>query len=190
MKICIVRHGETEWNHKKVWQGRKDVPLNEAGIMQAKVCADKLKNEDWKHIVTSPLIRAYKTAQIISDKLNVNQIEIDAGLTERGYGDLEGVAYTTVVEKDEYDRLGVEPKEKVLDRIRSAFFSIAERYYPSDIIIVTHGCVIKSLLTMFTEIEEDTHINNCSISVIEYDGESFHVKTINMSANEIVDDKM
>lgn len=46
-KICLIRHGETDWNVRGKIQGKTDIPLNENGIMQAKQCRDYLDGSDW-----------------------------------------------------------------------------------------------------------------------------------------------
>jgi uncharacterized phosphatase len=63
----FIRHGETDWNRKGIYQGPHDIPLNETGIAQAKEAAVKLASLDIDAIVTSPLSRALSTAKIISE---------------------------------------------------------------------------------------------------------------------------
>ena len=84
--IYIVRHGQTDWNLNGRYGGRIDVPLNEHGIDQAKQIREELININFDVVFSSPLIRAYTTAQIISD----NNIIKDDRIIERSNGDLEG----------------------------------------------------------------------------------------------------
>jgi broad specificity phosphatase PhoE len=63
--IYFVRHGETEYNVLNLMQGHMDIPLNENGINQAKIAREELKDLKIDEIYSSPLIRAYKTAEII-----------------------------------------------------------------------------------------------------------------------------
>ena len=88
MKILIVRHGKTVWNAEKRAAGLVDIELNEKGIEQAKELKDKLKNVDFDLIITSPLKRAIKTANIINE--NHHKEIIDEGATERNLGIYEG----------------------------------------------------------------------------------------------------
>ena len=67
MKIYTVRHGQTEWNKKGLYQGKTDVPLNEEGKKQAMLVKEKLKDKKIDLIISSPLKRAKETAEIISD---------------------------------------------------------------------------------------------------------------------------
>lgn len=72
LKICLVRHGETEWNSEGILQGKTDIPLNDLGIQQAEECADYLSQFQWDVVITSPLKRAKQTAEIINKKINVS----------------------------------------------------------------------------------------------------------------------
>jgi uncharacterized phosphatase len=69
MKICLVRHGETNWNKLNKYQGRADIPLNETGINQIKETAEYLKKFIWEEIITSPLLRAKQSAEIIAEEI-------------------------------------------------------------------------------------------------------------------------
>lgn len=68
MEICLVRHGETDWNKVGKIQGHTDIELNENGIRQAYACAEYLNNAPFELIITSPLKRAKQTAEIIAEK--------------------------------------------------------------------------------------------------------------------------
>ena len=59
-EICLVRHGQTDWNFQEIIQGREDIPLNEVGKKQASQSAAALQAEAWDIIISSPLIRAQK----------------------------------------------------------------------------------------------------------------------------------
>ncbi|MDR0774396.1 MAG: histidine phosphatase family protein [Rickettsia sp.] len=68
----FLRHGETDWNRQHVYMGSQDIPLNQTGENQAREASHILGKKDIKHIVTSPLIRAYRTAEIVNEKLKVD----------------------------------------------------------------------------------------------------------------------
>ena len=142
MNICIVRHGETEWNKKGLRQGRKDIPLNEVGVRQAEEIGKKLRFGEWKRMISSPLSRAKKTAEIIADILQIDEVSLDDNLVERAFGTLEGRNYEVPIE----DGKSVESKEDALQRMEKAIYDAIEKYYPEDIIVVSHGCVIKLLI--------------------------------------------
>ena len=66
-KMCLVRHGLTDYNAQRKLQGSSDIPLNAEGESQAESASEKLKDYDFDAIVSSPLIRAYRTAEIINE---------------------------------------------------------------------------------------------------------------------------
>ena len=74
-KICLIRHGQTDWNKQKLIQGRIDNPLNKVGRENSKLSASKITslNITWDEFLSSPLKRAYETAQIIKNELNFNK---------------------------------------------------------------------------------------------------------------------
>lgn len=138
--IYIIRHGQTDWNVEGRNQGRTDIELNETGIKQAEKTAEKLKGEKFDFVFSSPLKRAYKTAQIVSN----NHIITNSRLIERCNGDLEGKL------KSEYEglvdfadpnesRYGIEPLPAFRKRIADFFDDILKKYPEKNILIVTHA---------------------------------------------------
>ena len=87
-KIYLVRHGKTEWNDKKLIQGRTNIPLNKEGILEAKLLAKNIDIENIDICLCSPLIRAKQTAKILCN--NKIDIILDERLKERSFGNLEG----------------------------------------------------------------------------------------------------
>lgn len=92
MDIYLIRHGETDWNKTKRLQGITDIPLNAYGIELAEKTAEGLKDIPFDRIYTSPLIRAYKTAEIIRGGRPIEIIPTQ-GLLEISFGDYEGLTY-------------------------------------------------------------------------------------------------
>ncbi|MBE6008585.1 MAG: histidine phosphatase family protein, partial [Lachnospiraceae bacterium] len=71
MKIYIVRHGETECNVNNICYGWYDCPINEKGISQAKNLGKFLKTKKIDKIISSDLLRARMTAELINNELNL-----------------------------------------------------------------------------------------------------------------------
>ncbi|MDO8552179.1 MAG: histidine phosphatase family protein [bacterium] len=69
--VHIARHGKTEWNSLRIYQGTYDSPLTHNGKEDAEKIAESLADKKIVHVFTSPLGRAKRTAEIIVDKLNV-----------------------------------------------------------------------------------------------------------------------
>ncbi len=88
-----IRHGQTDWNAQKRYQGRIDIPLNPTGEQQAQDAVAGLTGHGITHIFTSPLKRARRTADIINAALNLPITEIDA-LQECNFGVMEGTKRT------------------------------------------------------------------------------------------------
>lgn len=94
----FIRHGETEWNQQGIIMGHQDIPLNTIGIQQAHHARKILEQENFSTIYTSPLQRAYQTAQILSDGLKKEVISENL-LKERHWGQLEGLSRTCIKDK-------------------------------------------------------------------------------------------
>ena len=84
----FLRHGETDWNRRRVMQGHTDIALNDAGIRQAQDIAPAVARLPIKTICTSSLGRAWRTAEIVNGN-NVPLVVIDS-LKECGFGVYEG----------------------------------------------------------------------------------------------------
>lgn len=95
----FIRHGQTDWNHRRVCMGSQDIPLNATGEAQALEIVHVLKNEPIKQILTSPLIRAKKTAEIINNILKLEIVVVDE-FAECAFGEYEGKPYSENTLKD------------------------------------------------------------------------------------------
>lgn len=87
--FIFMRHGETDWNLMHIGMGQKDIPLNDTGLRQAENAAELLQNVEFETIVSSPLQRAYKTAEIVATHKSMSITTIDE-LKECGLGKMEG----------------------------------------------------------------------------------------------------
>jgi broad specificity phosphatase PhoE len=85
--IWLVRHGETEWTVAKKHTGRTDVPLTPRGEAQANGLAAQLGEHSFELVLTSPLQRARRTAELAGFADAV----VDDALVEFDYGDYEGL---------------------------------------------------------------------------------------------------
>ena len=94
----MVRHGETELNQKKCYYGHMDVGLSEKGVKQAKAIGAFFQNRSFDVVVSSPLIRAVKTAEYILGGRE-QKIVVDERLSEQNFGIFEGFTYEQLLER-------------------------------------------------------------------------------------------
>ena len=87
--FVFLRHGETDLNASGLVAGRRDVPLNERGVLQARAAARRLMGRGIDALYCSPMARARDTARIIEATIGLKAIVLN-GLDERDWGALEG----------------------------------------------------------------------------------------------------
>lgn len=101
--LVLVRHGQSEWNLQNLFTGWRDPDLTEQGREEAKTAGTLLKMADIAPDIyfTSMLQRAQKTAHIILQKLNKEELDanLSLALNERDYGDLTGLNKADCQEK-------------------------------------------------------------------------------------------
>ena len=172
-KICIVRHGETDWNAVGRLQGSMDIALNETGLNQARECAHALQDQHFDVIITSPLKRAKQTASVIHEQLGVPMVVADEFI-EMHFGKGEGL---TLEERqsafpNQLIYPGQESLESLTKRIVSGLHRIVEEYDGQSICLVAHGRVINDLLNIVSNGDLSGGklglVNGC-ISRIEWD---------------------
>ncbi|HEX5028961.1 MAG TPA: histidine phosphatase family protein [Gaiellaceae bacterium] len=93
--LLLARHGETDWNRERRFQGHADRPLNDVGRRQAHELAELLRGEVLATVYTSPLKRASETARIVAEQLDLVPRELEA-LREIDVGDWEGLTVEDV----------------------------------------------------------------------------------------------
>jgi broad specificity phosphatase PhoE len=101
MELILIRHGETIWNKDGRVQGLSDIELSDVGLNQAHKLALSIQDINIKSIYSSPMKRAYQTAQIINEIHNA-PIYLEPGLMEMDQGDFEGLTFKEIkaCEKD------------------------------------------------------------------------------------------
>ncbi|MDF2906169.1 MAG: hypothetical protein K0R34_1490 [Herbinix sp.] len=188
MKIYLIRHGETDWNRQGRFQGREDIPLNENGIMQAKQCGTALTEEQFRAVITSPLSRARRTGEIIAELLGIDQFVIEEDITERDFAKLSGMtpkereAFYASGEKDDK-----EPFEKLSERMLESLKRYAEQFPSDNIIMISHGASINSVLSVLSGGNTGTGkilLKNTCINIIHYENGQFSLEEYNLTPEE------
>jgi broad specificity phosphatase PhoE len=143
--ILVARHGETDWNLERRWQGWADPPLNENGRAQARELAAQLAEVPFDAVYSSDLRRAHETAEIVAAPHGVPVIA-DARLREVDVGSWSGLLHTEVAERyPDGVRTDGETPEQHAERVRKAVEEIARENDGRRILIVTHGGSIRAL---------------------------------------------
>lgn len=157
MKLLFIRHGETDWNKNRKIQGSQDIQLNETGLTQAKILADKITQYVTNNTgyFTSYQKRACQTAEEIGKKLSTT-INILKGIHEVDFGLWEGLTLKEIesLYPNEFDEWSNnrrytrppqgESYQDMLERVNQALLYVSK----SDLdtaVIITHGGVIMSL---------------------------------------------
>lgn len=183
--LYLVRHGRTSGNLHKQLIGATDIPLDEIGIRQAERIADRLAlGTRADALVTSPLIRARTTAEIIGKRLGLEPV-IAPGLVEMNFGDLEGLTLDIIAER--YPELAVRALDIDDDdltwpngdsrggfhqRVMATFLEILHQFSSHAVVVVAHGGVLGSFLA---QVEGNPPNNwqayqlaNCGLSHIDF----------------------
>ena len=109
VKVILIRHGETNWNTTQIFRGRKDIPLNEVGLAQAKAVGISLKDIQIDAVYSSPLGRALETANALSESRSL-EIELDEGFIDIDFGKWQGTSHEEVQEKYKRAQGNIETK--------------------------------------------------------------------------------
>ncbi len=160
-KLYIVRHGKTNWNEKGLLQGSNDIPLNDEGIKEAEELSLKLDLDNIDICISSPLERAKKTASILTQ--GKVKIIYDDLLKERGFGDYEGkkINFDLIGKQWDYklnDSLNnIESIQDCLARAKKFLDKIKKELPNKNILIVSHGGIIKALHFNLVSYDENTN---------------------------------
>jgi broad specificity phosphatase PhoE len=181
--LILVRHAETEANVNQVWQGDLDAPLTPRGLEQVLATAERLAQlhaaEPIDLFYVSPLPRAQSTAAAITQATGLTSI-VEAGLREFGLGEWEGRSLRELHELENlWGRWDADPSFAPPNgespftfnqRATQTLATIAARHPGKQVLVVTHGAFISSVLATWLGADPrnwrayDAH--NCAISII------------------------
>ncbi|MBB5831011.1 histidine phosphatase family protein [Brachybacterium aquaticum] len=174
----LVRHGQTDYNLKNLFQGSSDIPLNDTGIAQAHAALDSLPPVDWDVVITSPLQRAEQTGRIIAGDHSIPFGGTDPRLVEIGWGEAEG---RPVAEMEALypgrSFPGREDHQAVADRGYDALEALEERFPGQKVLVVAHGTLIRFILSGIIE-RPLPSIPNATLSLVELEGTTWQVHMI------------
>ena len=182
-QLIIVRHGETEWNVKGVWQGQLNSPLTERGEKQAEAVAVRLKDYPIAHIYSSDLGRCIQSASPTARILEL-ELKTDIRLRERGFGVLEGMSkeesqerypgvWSGLSRKDiDFAPEGGESLRQKQVRFEEVYLEIAERHVGETVVVFTHGggvdAILRTSLGIGIEAERPYTLWNSALNIVSY----------------------
>ena len=201
LKLYIVRHGETEWNVIKRFQGQLNTPLIEKGMEKLRETGKNLENVLFEEVYTSELERTVKSAEII---LNENrgyknkkmELKKLAELNEVYFGVWQGLKYEEVflkypeeannyfynVKNYKAENVEAENLKDALERFLRGINKILDNHKSGNILIVTHGTVFEMFInyvgnSSIFDIDERTLMGNGDYKIFSYEDGKFQEET-------------
>ena len=171
--LLLARHGETDWNRERRWQGHADPELNEAGREQARELARTLALAPPATIYASDLARSRETAEIVGRELGL-PVVLDPRLREVDVGEWSGLLWSEIEER--YPE-GVKRRlaggtgwergerfEAMRERVEAVLREIAAAHAGERVLVVTHGGpVVAAWLAAGGAFAERPHVANCHV---------------------------
>lgn len=175
MKLYVTRHGQTQWTVENIVCGSTDCELIQAGINQAKELAEKVGDLGIDVIYTSPLKRAFQTAEILAEASGAPVIK-DKRLTEQCYGAYEGGSRANEEFRKAWQQFpsrlkGGESVLQLVQRVYNFLDDINEQYHDKTVLIVGHGGVCKVIHSYFNDQSNaefhSFNMQNCALEQYE-----------------------
>jgi len=202
LKIYLARHGQDGDNVKGILNGHRDEPLTELGLEQAATLAKAIKNAGitFGAVYSSPLRRAYKTAETVTDELGMAKPVVDPELIERNFGvmtgkairDIKALCAPDIIETPHAANgsnivyfISVEGSEtfpELVERAHRLIAKMKERHHDGSILLVAHGDIGKMIYAAYYDIDWKTvlmqfHFGNSELLLLSEDSspEEAHV---------------
>lgn len=188
LKIYLVRHGQNVDNINGILNGHRDEPLTLLGESQALITANHIKELSlaFSCVYSSPLIRAYKTAEIITDTLKLDKPKILNNLIERDFGVMTGKQTSQIIELCSPDIIqtdtitfflspdGAETFPKLIERAKKLFDELDINNKNDSVLLVTHGDIGKMIYASYYNLDWENvltsfHFGNADILLLSED---------------------
>lgn len=190
-RICLVRHGETDWNAARRIQGSRDIDLNEGGRRQALCAARSLVGKGITALYSSDLMRAWNTASAIGRALGLTPRPAPQ-MRERNYGVFEGLTYEEAsvrypvayerhrARDPEFDYETGETLKTMYQRVSGKLETLAKIHGGETIAVVVHGGVLdiihRHVRQASLETRRDFEIPNAGLNWLAHDGSSWCIE--------------
>jgi len=166
--LLLVRHGETEWNLQRRYQGRSDSALTTTGIAQAHAIGrllGALSYAETARIMASPLGRARRTAEIIREHFTTApELQFDDRLRELSLGSWDGLTYSEIAARcpgvfdgqGRYDWYFRSPDGERYDVFAARLGEwLFEHESAQALVVVTHGIVTRLLRGLYASLPRE-----------------------------------
>ena len=165
-RLIVVRHGETDYNRARRYQGSVDVPLNDAGREQAKSLVSTLQAYPLDAIVTSPLQRARQTAEPLAQVRGL-AVHTMPAFAERHLGEFEGCtreeleeAYPELWARDVNRQMyaappGGESLFELSARVANGLRGVRSRWPALNVVLVSHAAVARAINGLLGRLFDD-----------------------------------
>ena len=179
-RLYLLRHGQTEFNVKKLVQGRCDSPLTDLGRKQAGMAAAWLKDHGAvpDKVVSSPLGRAMDTAQLVATELLGPDAAVEPceGIIERSYGTFEEGPHDALPTDvwdpgEELVPFGGEGSHALQERMVATLTNLMGAEGIETLIAVSHGSASRQFIKAAAPegFELPTKLPNCAIMIFDFD---------------------
>jgi probable phosphoglycerate mutase len=152
IRLLLLRHGESTWNAQSRWQGQADPPLSPFGERQAKDATVRLAEvATVRSVWVSDLVRARRTGELIAQRLDLGAVREEPRLRERDVGAWSGLTRGEIEQRwpgyleARRSPPDFEGDEELLERTRAGLAAVVEGSDSSDVVVVTHGGVIRTI---------------------------------------------
>lgn len=186
-RFLVLRHGQSEWNAARRWQGQADIDLTETGREQARLAAGRLASDPaftFLAVVSSDLKRARETATIIASVTGLELLAADPRLRETHVGEWQGLTHDEI-ERDWPGYLdthrrppGFETDDSIVARVSASFTDLAGRFGDGNVLVVSHAGIVRVMRRRLGAPDE---------RIANLGGSWFNVGPSHIEAGELVD---
>ena len=177
-QVILIRHGQTDWNSEKRYQGSADIPLNERGREEAKRLQRWVSCQNIGRVYSSDRKRASEFARIAFEGFTIKE---ETAFREMGFGVFEGLVYEEAMRRfpDQYSSLIEDPVNTVIPdaeifsdfrrRVLASFDKIVSENDGGAAAVVTHAGPIRIILNRIMKLNSfwDLKIDSGSIHIVE-----------------------
>ena len=190
MRAVLVRHGETDFNAKRIFQGYGDIPLSDLGRRQSARVAERLMDMRFDVFYSSDVLRTMQTAEAISQRLGMSPTPCE-GLREWHVGTWEGKpvavfeAHLEAIGAHVVDYVPEEGESQLQtqERMVAQMQAFAAQHAGETVLCVSHGRAIdmfaRHVLGLDAMREPPYTITNTSVSIFDWQEHQWHLVTLN-----------